>query len=276
MNHTRRQRPRRAATHVILEFQEFWISKRPRFFKISVSATAETLDVSGRELESVPRRIDYLLNLRVLNLNNNFLYVLPTELGSLVLLEELNLKGNHLSDLPDSLQQIAFLWRLNLGWNQFSAVSPVVEKLTTLTRLSLADNRFHWEHLGDPQSLSRLAALTRLERLNLKDCQLPTLPNALCSLKQMRHLNISGNPKLVNPYVNVPEPVVCMPQLEVLVLPVSGIYLLGQEYIHDYLQPERMMYNRRAVLTSLYQLGFDESVVALVMSQPPLIKNPEY
>jgi hypothetical protein len=65
-----------------------------------------------------------------------------------------------------------------------------------------------------------------------------------------------------------------MYQLEVLVLPVSGIYLLGQEYIFDYLQPERLWYQRRALMTSLYLVGYDETVAALVLAQPPLIKNP--
>lgn len=62
-----------------------------------------TLDLSNKNIETMPVSIGELTELQFLHLHNNRLKELPSEIGNLRKLKELRLNDNRLTDLPDSI-----------------------------------------------------------------------------------------------------------------------------------------------------------------------------
>ena len=64
------------------------------------------LDLSNKNLESLPSEIWNLINLQILNLYNNKLESLPAEIGNLINLQGLYLENNQLKCLPTEILKI--------------------------------------------------------------------------------------------------------------------------------------------------------------------------
>ncbi|KAM7256270.1 hypothetical protein ACFE04_012011 [Oxalis oulophora] len=69
------------------------------------------LDVSFNELESVPENLCFAINLKKLNVANNFadLRALPRSIGNLEMLEELDISDDQIRELPDSFRLLSRL-----------------------------------------------------------------------------------------------------------------------------------------------------------------------
>lgn len=121
------------------------------------------------------------LDLSGLNLNN-----LPRTIRKLTSLKKLSLKNNRLTDLPNIISELPNLQTLSLGYNQLTNLSDIICNLPSLQTLSLRNNQ-----LTDlPDVLSQLP---NLKVLSLTNNQLTLLPDVLCQLPNLRTLSLGNN-----------------------------------------------------------------------------------
>jgi internalin A len=153
----------------------------------------KTLVVSTNQLTELPESLSRLSSLDTVVLAENRLASLPDWLGSLTRLRRLDLSSNKLSSFPASFGDLSELRELYLGHNQFSSLSEALRPLKGLSTLSLGGNQLtslpDW--VGD---------LDGLEVLDLRDNRLTFLPESLLQLKKLRQLLLDGNTDL-----NIPD-----------------------------------------------------------------------
>lgn len=90
------------------------------------------MELSNNQLSQLPSEICRLKNLKNLLLKNNALddLSLPKELEQLQQLEVINLGGNHLKQFPYQLFQILSLKEIYLGSNQIASLPDLFYTLT--------------------------------------------------------------------------------------------------------------------------------------------------
>lgn len=167
------------------------------------------LDLDGFELGATRvalKLIQHCTHLEVLKLGNAYLYDIDISfLKNFPDLEALYLDGNCLQDIS-ILGNLKNLKELNLAWNEIKSLE-VLSELTELRKLYIDGNEFEdiqvlskltdlrELYLGiNPQiqDFSPLGSLTKLQVLEISDCDLKTLslPKGLTSLLE---LNLSYN-----------------------------------------------------------------------------------
>lgn len=146
----------------------------------------EELNVSDNRIEIISN-IDVAINLRVLNLQNNFLRILPDEFCNLINLEELNLSNNSLCTLPVDFGNLTKLTKLYLDSNRLVFLQPSMEKLVNLETLELSFNE------NIELSSPIWYGLKKLKRLILIKCQIYIIPNSFGSLTNLETLYLSEN-----------------------------------------------------------------------------------
>jgi Leucine-rich repeat (LRR) protein len=159
-----------------------WMKTYPHLLrKITV------LNLNELNLMILPRKIGYLINLKILNLCSNLMTTLPQEIGHLKNLEELNLKDNYLRDLSIITKNNHKLIKLNVESNQLETLPASINKLVHLQYLFLSTNRL--------QSLPQeIGELKNLQILTLSHNQLTTLPKELGNLEHLCNFQVSHNP----------------------------------------------------------------------------------
>lgn len=177
---------------------------------IDIQTTPESLrsltrlDLSSRNLLSLPDAIAYLPKLSALNLANNRLESLPdlSRLGALVHLDlrrnrlknlhesfaklnvrSLNLSANRLKSV-EVLRSCRFLRVLDLSANAIDEASGLFDAMPDLRSLSLAHNAL---------SAFTLSAHRALEHLDLSNNFLTALPSTLGDLSELTTLDASNN-----------------------------------------------------------------------------------
>lgn len=101
------------------------------------------LDLRGQNITSIPVEVftkPLVQNLTVLELSGNDLQSLPREISLLVRLEELYLANNGLKSLPKEIEDLSNLRRLNLVHNGFQEVPFCLSSLCMLQWLNLSGN----------------------------------------------------------------------------------------------------------------------------------------
>jgi hypothetical protein len=98
------------------------------------------LTMTGVVMQSIPREIGTLRNLRYLNLAHDGIEVLPPEIGNLTRLRLINLNDNNLSQIPAALFDLVELTDLALVRNNIREVPPDIGRLTNLKTLHLDGN----------------------------------------------------------------------------------------------------------------------------------------
>ncbi len=151
-----------------------------------------SLNLSFNELTSLPVEITRLTNLTSLNLNNNRLPSLPAEVTRLTSLTDLSLSRNQLTSLPAEIKRLTKLAHLLLSGNQLTSLSAEVTRLTSLTYLSLRDNELTRLPAGFPR-------LTNLTGLDLASNQLTRLPAKFTRLTNLTYLDLRNNPLPISP-----------------------------------------------------------------------------
>jgi Leucine-rich repeat (LRR) protein len=171
---------------------------------------ARILEITGRELRSLPESIASLTQLQQLYLTSNQLSSLPESIASLTQLQVLDLSDNQLTEVPESIACLTQLQTLNLYKNKLRSLSESIACLTQLRKLDLDNNQLTQvpESIASLTKLQRLrldnnqltevpeliASLTKLQRLDLHNNQLRSLPKSIASLTQLQVLNLGGNP----------------------------------------------------------------------------------
>lgn len=130
-----------------------------------------SLDLNDNNLSSIPTEIGLLNNLQELTVSNNNLTCLPESVGRLVNLRELNVRGNRISNLPDTIGCLKDLKTLIVGQNELKSLPST---------------------LGNCKKLSVMEADRNL---------IEYLPAELSLLKQLRRIQIYGNPLITADFV---------------------------------------------------------------------------
>lgn len=144
------------------------------------------LDLSGRDITTLPPEIGQLTNLILLYLVYNKLRTLPPEIGQLTNLTTLYLDRNQLSTLPPEIGLLTNLSTLDLGYNQLSSLPADIGQLTNLTRLDLSGNQLTSLPVW-------IGQLTNLTTLDLRSNQLSTLPAEIGQLTNLTTLLLQRN-----------------------------------------------------------------------------------
>lgn len=135
-----------------------------------------------------------LEELRVLNLNNNFLVEVPPTINKLKNLIKLQLSGNLLTSIPDEIGDISTLRHLYLNFNKLVTLPAELSKLTHLTVIDVSHNNLKY---------------------NLANIQYEWVWS---QNKELKVFDLSANPKLqYNPIKgNEPDDLFALPKLQVL------------------------------------------------------------
>jgi Leucine-rich repeat (LRR) protein len=138
------------------------------------------------QITTVPKWIEKLKYLEILNLNVNNIDLLPESIGSLSCLKDLSLWKNEIENLPSSLSNLKTLKSLNLRLNQLKELPFNIGSLKSLNELNLHDNKLKIL----PGSIVKL---TQLERLNLSWNQLQAIPDSVKFLSNLKILDLERN-----------------------------------------------------------------------------------
>eukprot|EP00794_Sanderia_malayensis_P015612 gene15612-17186_t len=144
------------------------------------------LDLSMKELVSIPKQAFRYQNLLILKLSGNLIKTLPFELIRLRHLEELNLQNNNLEFLPAQICGLVKLQVLNLSYNYLTVLPHSVSNLKQLKALDIAYNNIKTL----PDSLMHLQML---EHLDLDGNVLTRIPESLCKLSNLKILKVRHN-----------------------------------------------------------------------------------
>ncbi|WP_457419623.1 leucine-rich repeat-containing protein kinase family protein [Roseateles sp. P5_E7] len=152
----------------------------------ALADTLEELDLSGNELDDLPRDLARLHRLRVIFCSNNRFTRLPEVLGRCAALEMVGFKANQITDVPAAALPPQLRW-LTLTANRIAELPDELGHRPRLQKVMLAGNRLR----ALPESL---AACERLELLRISANQLDGLPDWLLALPRLTWLAHGGNP----------------------------------------------------------------------------------
>lgn len=100
----------------------------------------EKIDLSNKDIDSLPPEIGNFSNLKYLNLSYNNLTNLPEEICKLKNLETLLLLRNELVELPENFSNLTKLELLDISYNQLSKLPVKFEHLTLLNSFDASYN----------------------------------------------------------------------------------------------------------------------------------------
>jgi len=143
--------------------------------------------LNSNQLSNLPPEIGELKNLTDLALNSNKLSSLPPEIGELKNLTSLELAGNQLSELPVGIGKLSNLQSLNFNTNNLQKLPPTLWELKELTELVLSKNQL----TELPEEISNLS---NLQVLYFGNNNLQKLPLTLWGLKELKMLYLGDNP----------------------------------------------------------------------------------
>ena len=239
------------------------------------------------EMNAIHKLIANSQHSKTLNLSNKDLATLPDNIGTLTQLEKLDLSNNRLTTLPESISNLTQLTQLFLSFNRFISLPESIGNLTQLTRLEINNND---DLTSLPESIGNL---TRLEELNLSGNQLTSIPERIGNLTQLRALHISDNPITSLPesignlrqltYIDLegcqlkifPESILNLTQLQTLKLSNNNLTSIP-ERIGDLTQLKQLNLSFIRSLTTLPEsIGKLINLERLSLKGTPLITIPE-
>nr|XP_039247752.1 leucine-rich repeat-containing protein 40-like [Styela clava] len=166
------------------------------------------LNASHNKLQAIPRNLASMTDIQKLNFSNNQLESLPEEICQLSHLSYLDLNYNNLSYLPQNWRKMNSLKELYLRNNSLTSL-PLLSNCSSLKELYCASNNMkHLEVNKLPESLvivelrdnkiskieEDIVALKDLQRLDLANNDVSTLPPRMGLMEHITALNVDGNP----------------------------------------------------------------------------------
>jgi hypothetical protein len=136
------------------------------------------LDLSYKKLNSFPKEILQLKNLKRLNLSHNNITAIPPQISGLADLRRINLSHNKIESLPIQLFELKKLKKLYLDHNKLKSIPPEILQLTELKGLDVQYNPI----TSLPHQINKLSRLTFFR----------SDPLALYTLDSLRKLNASN------------------------------------------------------------------------------------
>lgn len=139
------------------------------------------LDLSNKNLGTIPKEIFDLKNLRKLNLSGNNIKTIPKEIEKLQLLENLDISNNRISDFYAKVCQLSSLKKLNLNNNSIRRIPKQIGNLRRLNTLSIANNRIH-------KLPNEISALEKLTKLNIAKNPIEAFPQEILKIKTLKQI----------------------------------------------------------------------------------------
>jgi len=163
---------------------------------IQENNSLEYLDLSNNKILEIPDGFEKLTALNELSLTNNKFTKLPVVLLEMSNLKKINISVKGGIDLTsiNELEKTSFLEEFYVSGHIIGASS--ICKLTNLKKLSVV-----WSRIDFP--LDSLLILQNLEKLNLQNCRIDSLPT-LSSLTHLKELNVSYN-QIKNLYESIKD-----------------------------------------------------------------------
>lgn len=156
---------------------------------LSNLTSLEILDLHGNNVSALPRNVDKMSRLRILNLSENSFESLPFGDLAKLPLTELLLKKNKLSGtlIEDPVDVLPELQALDASANQLTRLVPLgaAISLPVLHALSLSMNRL--------QGLPDMTTWTNLLTLTVDENSISGIPNSFTTLDKLRHADFSSN-----------------------------------------------------------------------------------
>jgi internalin A len=152
----------------------------------AIQRDAETLNISGLGLTSLPEAIFNLTAIKQLRLSANQLTALSESIGCFSTLNELHLNSNSLRALPEAIGRLTSLKQISLSNNRLTTLPKAIGRLTSLRQLFMSGNEF-------AELPEAIRGLTGLRELDLANNKITGLPNAIDELTELRELNLANN-----------------------------------------------------------------------------------
>ena len=168
--------------NIILDLAGKNLNRIPR--KITKIYSLIGLDLSKNEISRIPKVIERLNRIMVLNLENNQLDELPEEVFKLGNLKYLDVSNNQLVVLPNNLSSCRLMRSMDFSNNKLKEL-PRRFYFRKLQYLDLRNNQL--------EKLPSLSGCKALKKLDLSGNQLKKLPYSFYRMKQLEHLNLSKN-----------------------------------------------------------------------------------
>ena len=163
----------------------------------------QKLDLEMKGVTKIPKEIDCLTNLVVINTSFNELTELPWEFGHLKKLKVVNLSNNNFIDVPGVICQLNQLEMLNMTGNSIKKIQPVIGNLINLIELNLSFNQI-------VDISNEIMHLKHLNVLNLSGNNIVALPSSMQKLYNLVELILWKNK-----FTEVPEYIKELPNLKI-------------------------------------------------------------
>ncbi len=144
------------------------------------------LDLSGNEIQEIPKEIGKLQSLRILIINDNQINELGSGIIALTKLEVLAANGNRITKIPDDIEKFDTLEQLQLQGNLITSLPKEISGLKALELLILEENLI--EVL--PKEIGELNNLTILD---MAKNRLVSIPWEVGNLEKVYFLDFSSN-----------------------------------------------------------------------------------
>lgn len=151
----------------------FYLSKFPKL---------ESLQLSGQNINKVPKEVFKLTELKYLSMSYTKLKILPKGLSKLTKLEHLSVKNNLLNEIKIDFSRLTQLKTLHLTNNQFESIPKSLNKAASLEMLYLQNNNIREAN----RDFTQLKKLKGIELSNNKIASFPFLLGKSTSLENLR------------------------------------------------------------------------------------------
>ena len=154
---------------------------------IQKAKKTKKLVLRGMQLTNLPHsRIQSLVMLVELNLDNNRLSALPNSLKSLSLLQSFSAKCNLFQIFPEVICSLHNLREVDLSFNSITQLSMDIKSLRNLQILNISNNQL----ISLVEEVSRLS---ELRELYLQSNLLKNLPSDLSGMKSVSQISLQDN-----------------------------------------------------------------------------------
>ncbi|EDV37762.1 uncharacterized protein Dana_GF13614 [Drosophila ananassae] len=160
-------------------------------FELARQELVNIVRLDGNQLMELPKDLTMLSELlNELDVTKNQISYVPTNISQFSKLSTLNLSCNLLCELPMELAGLQLLQYLDISYNRFDHLPRCIYELESLETLLAHDNQIKSIDASD----MGLGGMKELHSLNLKNNDLQTVPPILGNLKNLKELELWGNP----------------------------------------------------------------------------------
>lgn len=145
-----------------------------------------SLDLSGLKLQTIPRQVFTLKQLKQLIIRHNQLSEIPKEIVYLPNLLYLDISHNQLTHLPFQMKDLALFKHFNASYNQLREVPYEIQEMVQLEHLDLSHNQL----ITLP---TEIEALLDLVYLDVSHNALISFPSAIAQLSKLQQLFVYPN-----------------------------------------------------------------------------------